>query len=132
MPFVNADTNVAFKGQVSFQGKQISNAEVYFMNPSGGSNAIATYTNSRGEFELTLQGSGIALVSILVPSTGKPEIALGNFQVQLSNNQIKNVYYDVPPSIEPTNLFAVMVPLKVPPVPEICGILTLSGNPIMI
>ena len=100
MPFVNADINVTFKGKVSFQGRVISNAEVYFMNPSGGSNAIATFTNSRGEFELALQGSGMAQISILVPSTGKPEFALGNFIVQLANSQIKSVYYDAPPSTE--------------------------------
>lgn len=100
MPFVNADTHVAFRGKVSFQGRLISNAEVYFMNPSGGNNSIATFTDSRGEFELKLQGSGFAQISVLVPSVGKPEFALGNFIVQMANNQIQGVYYDAPPSTE--------------------------------
>ena len=98
-PFiVHADNSIVFRARVDFEGVPISAAEVYFLNPSGGDNQVQAHTDNLGRFEVTLKpnnsGGGWATISILVPSTGKPKVALGNFIVALENNAIKYVRYD--------------------------------------
>ena len=98
-PFiVHADNSVIFRGQVDFEGSPVSAAEVYFLNPSGGNNQVQAYTDNFGHFEVALKpnnsGGGWATISILVPSTGKPKVAIGNFIVAFENNMIKYVRYD--------------------------------------
>jgi len=88
------------KGKVTFEGKTIPGAEISYLNQSGGFTGVSAISNSDGSFELQFSEPGTGTISILAPSIGKPKYALGNFLVTITNQGIKEVRYDSPPSTE--------------------------------